>query len=185
MRKLFVVVLLVTLCASGALAQSQQAPTLRIVTEDGTASRRVDYCKSCQPLLLRPVTNTPSRLTTRTSSSTALRVLLSRFPTSAASPLANEIISRPNAACMTQAENVSRPSSSHRVPDTGSTSTAHKAASATSRQAVPVRRASFLPTRAPSHRRHRRFGDGRRSHANRLLRASSSPAATSSRPTAA
>src|ERR687889_1135951 len=61
MRKFFVVVLLVTLCASGALAQSQQAPTLRIVTEDGNRlPAELMYGNTrVKPLRLRPGTNTP------------------------------------------------------------------------------------------------------------------------------
>ena len=61
MRKLFVVVLLVTLCAAGALAQTQPAPTLRIVTEDGNRlPAELMYGNTrVKPLRLRPGTNTP------------------------------------------------------------------------------------------------------------------------------
>jgi hypothetical protein len=61
MRKFFVVFLTVVLCAAGALAQSQQAPTLRIVTEDGNRlpAELVYGNTKVKPLRLRPGTNTP------------------------------------------------------------------------------------------------------------------------------
>jgi hypothetical protein len=61
MRKFFVVTLTVTLAAVCALAQSQQAPTLRIVTEDGNRlpAELVYGNTKVKPLRLRPGTNTP------------------------------------------------------------------------------------------------------------------------------
>jgi hypothetical protein len=61
MRKFFVVFLTVTLAAVCALAQSQQAPTLRIVTEDGNRlpAELVYGNTKVKPLRLRPGTNTP------------------------------------------------------------------------------------------------------------------------------
>ncbi len=61
MRKFFVVVLIVTLTALGAPAQSQQAPTLRIVTEDGNRlpAELVYGNTRVKPLRLRPGTNVP------------------------------------------------------------------------------------------------------------------------------
>jgi len=61
MRKLFVVFLTVTLAAVCALAQSQQAPTLRIVTEDGNRlpAELIYGNTKVKPLRLRPGTNTP------------------------------------------------------------------------------------------------------------------------------
>ncbi|HEV3471046.1 MAG TPA: hypothetical protein VG148_17105 [Pyrinomonadaceae bacterium] len=61
MRKFFVVVLIVTLAALGALAQSGQAPTLRIVTEAGNRlpAELVYGNTKVKPLRLRPGTNVP------------------------------------------------------------------------------------------------------------------------------
>jgi hypothetical protein len=61
MRKLIVAVFVVAVAASSALAQSQQAPTLRIVSEDGNRlpSDLVYGNTKVKPLRLRPGTNTP------------------------------------------------------------------------------------------------------------------------------
>jgi hypothetical protein len=61
MRKFLVVFLTVILCAAGALAQSEQAPTLRIVTEDGNRlpAELIYGNTKVKPLRLRPGTNTP------------------------------------------------------------------------------------------------------------------------------
>ena len=61
MRKFFVVFLTVSLASVCALAQSQQAPTLRIVTEDGNRlpAELVYGNTKVKPLRLRPGTNTP------------------------------------------------------------------------------------------------------------------------------
>ncbi|HWS52848.1 MAG TPA: hypothetical protein VN228_01865 [Pyrinomonadaceae bacterium] len=61
MRKFLVVVLIVTLAALGALAQSGSAPTLRIVTEDGNRlpAELVYGNTKVKPVRLRPGTNVP------------------------------------------------------------------------------------------------------------------------------
>ncbi|HYH85219.1 MAG TPA: hypothetical protein VEX60_07030 [Pyrinomonadaceae bacterium] len=61
MRKLIVAVFVVALVSSSALAQSQQAPTLRIVSEDGNRlpSELMYGNTKVKPLRLRPGTNTP------------------------------------------------------------------------------------------------------------------------------
>jgi hypothetical protein len=61
MRKLIVAVFLVAVAASSALAQSQQAPTLRIVSEDGNRlpSDLLYGNTKVKPLRLRPGTNVP------------------------------------------------------------------------------------------------------------------------------
>jgi hypothetical protein len=61
MRKLIVAVFVVALAASSALAQSTQAPTLRIVSEDGNRlpSDLMYGNTKVKPLRLRPGTNTP------------------------------------------------------------------------------------------------------------------------------
>src|SRR5215213_8551333 len=61
MRKFIVAVIALTLCAPAAFAQSQQAPTLRIVTEDGNrlpADLLYGNTRD-KPVRLRPGTNTP------------------------------------------------------------------------------------------------------------------------------
>ena len=61
MRKFIAAVLAVAFTASAALAQSQQAPTLRIVSEDGNKlpSELMYGNTKVKPLRLRPGTNTP------------------------------------------------------------------------------------------------------------------------------
>ncbi|MBC7930844.1 MAG: hypothetical protein H7Z38_09815 [Rubrivivax sp.] len=61
MRKIIVAVFVVALASSSALAQSQQAPTLRIVSEDGNRlpSDLMYGNTKVKPLRLRPGTNTP------------------------------------------------------------------------------------------------------------------------------
>ncbi|HEY0173530.1 MAG TPA: hypothetical protein VGB98_21135 [Pyrinomonadaceae bacterium] len=61
MRKFIAAVLAVAFTASAALAQSQQAPTLRIVSEDGNRlpSELMYGNTKVKPLRLRPGTNTP------------------------------------------------------------------------------------------------------------------------------
>jgi hypothetical protein len=61
MRKFTAAVLAVAFTASAALAQSQQAPTLRIVSEDGNRlpSELMYGNTKVKPLRLRPGTNTP------------------------------------------------------------------------------------------------------------------------------
>jgi len=61
MRKFLALVLTAALTAVGALAQTQQAPTLRIVTEDGNRlpAELVYGNTKVKPLRLRPGTNTP------------------------------------------------------------------------------------------------------------------------------
>src|SRR5437588_6716764 len=61
MRKLIVAVFVVAFAASSALAQSQQAPTLRIVSEDGNRlpSDLLYGNTKVKPLRLRPGTNVP------------------------------------------------------------------------------------------------------------------------------
>jgi hypothetical protein len=61
MRKFIAAVLAVAFTASVALAQSQQAPTLRIVSEDGNKlpSELMYGNTKVKPLRLRPGTNTP------------------------------------------------------------------------------------------------------------------------------
>jgi hypothetical protein len=61
MRKLIVAVFVVGLAAGSALAQSQQAPTLRIVSEDGNRlpSDLLYGNTKVKPLRLRPGTNIP------------------------------------------------------------------------------------------------------------------------------
>ncbi|MGB8510095.1 MAG: hypothetical protein WCD76_17080 [Pyrinomonadaceae bacterium] len=61
MRKLILAVLVVTFSASGALGQSQSAPTLRIVSENGnTLPSELMYGNTrVKPLRLRPGTNQP------------------------------------------------------------------------------------------------------------------------------
>ena len=61
MRKFIVAVLLVTFAAVGALGQSQGAPTLRIVSEDGNKlpSELMYGNTKVKPLRLRPGTNQP------------------------------------------------------------------------------------------------------------------------------
>jgi hypothetical protein len=61
MRKLIVAVLVVAFSASAAFAQSQQAPTLRIVSEDGNRlpSDLLYGNTKVKPLRLRPGTNVP------------------------------------------------------------------------------------------------------------------------------
>jgi len=61
MRKLIVAVFIVALVSSSALAQSQAAPTLRIVSEDGNRlpSDLMYGNTKVKPLRLRPGTNTP------------------------------------------------------------------------------------------------------------------------------
>src|SRR3954465_11233459 len=61
MRKFIAVVFAVTFAASAALAQSQQAPTLRIVSEDGNRlpSELMYGNTKVKPLRLRPGTNIP------------------------------------------------------------------------------------------------------------------------------
>jgi hypothetical protein len=61
MRKFIVAVIALALGASAALGQSQQAPTLRIVTEDGNRlpSDLLYGNTRVKPLRLRPGTNTP------------------------------------------------------------------------------------------------------------------------------
>ena len=61
MRKLIVAVFVVAVAAPAALAQSQQAPTLRIVSEDGNRlpSDLLYGNTKVKPLRLRPGTNTP------------------------------------------------------------------------------------------------------------------------------
>ena len=61
MRKLIAAALLVGLSTLGALGQSQQAPTLRIVSEDGNRlpSDLMYGNTKVKPLRLRPGTNTP------------------------------------------------------------------------------------------------------------------------------
>jgi hypothetical protein len=61
MRKLIVAVFVVALVSSSALAQSQQAPTLRIVSEDGNRlpSDLMYGNTKVKPLRLRPGTNQP------------------------------------------------------------------------------------------------------------------------------
>jgi hypothetical protein len=61
MRKLIVAVFVVALAASAALAQSQQAPTLRIVSEDGNRlpSELMYGNTKVKPLRIRPGTNQP------------------------------------------------------------------------------------------------------------------------------
>jgi hypothetical protein len=61
MRKLIVAVFVVALAAPAMLAQSQQAPTLRIVSEDGNRlpSDLMYGNTKVKPLRLRPGTNTP------------------------------------------------------------------------------------------------------------------------------
>ena len=61
MRKFIAAVLAVAFTASAALAQSEQAPTLRIVSEDGNRlpSELMYGNTKVKPLRLRPGTNTP------------------------------------------------------------------------------------------------------------------------------
>jgi hypothetical protein len=61
MRKFIAAVLVVAFAASAALAQSQQAPTLRIVSEDGNRlpSELMYGNTKVKPLRLRPGTNQP------------------------------------------------------------------------------------------------------------------------------
>jgi hypothetical protein len=61
MRKFIAAVLAVAFTASAALAQTQQAPTLRIVSEDGNKlpSELMYGNTKVKPLRLRPGTNTP------------------------------------------------------------------------------------------------------------------------------
>src|ERR1051326_2847502 len=61
MRKFIVAVFVVAFSAASALAQSQQAPTLHIVSEDGNKlpSDLVYGNTKVKPLRLRPGTNTP------------------------------------------------------------------------------------------------------------------------------
>jgi len=61
MRKLIVAVLVAAFTAAGALGQSQSAPTLRIVSEDGNRlpSELMYGNTKVKPLRLRPGTNTP------------------------------------------------------------------------------------------------------------------------------
>ena len=61
MRKFIAAVLAVAFTASAALAQSQQAPTLRIVSEDGNRlpSELMYGNTKVKPLRLRPGTNVP------------------------------------------------------------------------------------------------------------------------------
>lgn len=59
MRRFVVALLLTTVCASFALAQTQNAPTLRVVTEDPTLPSELFYGDvRVKPLRLRPGTNT-------------------------------------------------------------------------------------------------------------------------------
>ena len=59
MRRFIVVLFLTTLCASFALAQTQTAPTLRVVTEDPSLPSELFYGDTrVKPVRLRPGTNT-------------------------------------------------------------------------------------------------------------------------------
>ncbi|HKP72444.1 MAG TPA: hypothetical protein VJT82_05870, partial [Pyrinomonadaceae bacterium] len=59
MRRFIVAIIFAALCASFALAQSQSAPTLRVVTEDPTLPSELFYGDvKVKPVRLRPGTNT-------------------------------------------------------------------------------------------------------------------------------
>ena len=59
MRRFVVAIILTALCASFALAQSQSAPTLRVVTEDPSLPSELFYGDvKVKPVRLRPGTNT-------------------------------------------------------------------------------------------------------------------------------
>ena len=59
MRRFVVALFLTALCASFAVAQSQSAPTLRVVTEDPSLPSELFYGDvKVKPVRLRPGTNT-------------------------------------------------------------------------------------------------------------------------------
>ena len=144
MRKFIAAVFAVAFTASAALAQGEQAPTLRIVSEDGNRlpSELMYGNTKVKPLRLRPGTNVPITIDDSdffVRSTTRLPLAL---PDQSGFAFWQNDINQcgaSNPAAPRRAASTSRPpSSSHRVPaDRFPRYKAYRPASATSRQARP------------------------------------------------